>query len=76
MELVEGSISVDHVHMYVKIPPKLSVSEFMGISKEKAHTWYLIAFLNETRELRGSIYLIRWALLNAGHICSHGKEGR
>ncbi len=30
VELVEGSISLDHVHIYVKIPPKLSVSEFMG----------------------------------------------
>ncbi len=33
VELVEGSISVDHVHIYVKIPPKLSVSEFMGYLK-------------------------------------------
>ena len=31
--LVEGSISVNHVHIYVKIPPKLSVSEFMGYLK-------------------------------------------
>jgi putative transposase len=30
VELVEGSISIDHVHMYVKIPPKESVSGFMG----------------------------------------------
>jgi putative transposase len=36
VELVEGSISVDHVHMYVKIPPKLSVSEFMGYLKGKS----------------------------------------
>ena len=30
VELVKGSISIDHVHMYVKIPPKESVSGFMG----------------------------------------------
>jgi len=36
VELVEGSISVDHVHMYVKIPPKMSVSEFMGYLKGKS----------------------------------------
>ena len=36
MELVEGSISVDQVHIYVKIPPKLSVSEFMGYLKGKS----------------------------------------
>jgi len=35
VELVKGSINVDHVRMYVKIPPKLSVSEFMGYLKGK-----------------------------------------
>ena len=30
VELVKGSISTDHVHMYVNIPPKISVSDFMG----------------------------------------------
>jgi len=36
VELIQGSISADHVHMYVKIPPKLSVSEFMGYLKGKS----------------------------------------
>lgn len=36
VELVKESISVDHVHIYVKIPPKLSVSEFMGYLKGKS----------------------------------------
>ncbi|WP_127583763.1 IS200/IS605 family transposase [Paenibacillus koleovorans] len=36
VELVKGSLSADHVHMYVKIPPKLSVSEFMGYLKGKS----------------------------------------
>lgn len=34
--IVEGSVSVDHVHLCVKIPPKLSVSEFLGYLKEKS----------------------------------------
>ncbi|MHB1654580.1 MAG: IS200/IS605 family transposase [Desulfitobacteriaceae bacterium] len=34
--IVEGSVSVDHVHLCVKIPPKLSVSEFMGYLKGKS----------------------------------------
>ena len=36
VELVKGSINSDHVHMYVKIPPQLSVSEFMGYLKRKS----------------------------------------
>lgn len=34
--IVEGSVSVDHIHLCVKIPPKLSVSEFMGYLKGKS----------------------------------------
>ena len=36
VEIVEGSVSVDHVHLCVKIPPKLSVSDFMGYIKGKS----------------------------------------
>ena len=28
VELIEGATRPDHVHMYVAIPPKLSVAEF------------------------------------------------
>ncbi|MEF2294033.1 IS200/IS605 family transposase [Virgibacillus dokdonensis] len=36
IEIVEGSVSIDHVHLCVKIPPKLSVSTFMGYLKGKS----------------------------------------
>jgi len=36
VEIVEGSVCVDHIHLCVKIPPKLSVSEFMGYLKGKS----------------------------------------
>lgn len=34
--LIEGTTQPDHVHMYVSIPPKISVSEFMGYLKGKS----------------------------------------
>jgi putative transposase len=34
--VVEGSVCIDHIHLCVKIPPKLSVSEFMGYLKGKS----------------------------------------
>ena len=34
--LIEGSIMPDHIHMYVSIPPKLSVSDFMAYLKGKS----------------------------------------
>ena len=36
VKLIEGKICEDHVHMYVAIPPKLSVSEFMSYLKGKS----------------------------------------
>ena len=36
VELLDGSVCVDHIHMYVAIPPKISVSEFMSYLKGKS----------------------------------------
>ena len=36
VEIVDGSVSRDHVHLCVKIPPKMSVSYFMGYLKGKS----------------------------------------
>ena len=36
VEIIEGHLMVDHIHMLVSIPPKLSVSQFMGYLKGKS----------------------------------------
>ena len=36
VEIVAGAVCPDHIHMYVKIPPKLSISEFVGYLKGKS----------------------------------------
>ena len=36
VEIVEANACSDHIHMLVKIPPKLSVSSFMGYLKGKS----------------------------------------
>jgi putative transposase len=36
VEIIEGQLMVDHVHMLVSIPPKISVSSFMGYLKGKS----------------------------------------
>jgi len=36
VELIEGDLMSDHVHMLVSIPPKISVSSFMGYLKGKS----------------------------------------
>ena len=36
VEIIEGEICPDHIHMLVSIPPKISVSGFMGYLKGKS----------------------------------------
>lgn len=55
VELVQGSVSGDHVHMYVKIPPKMSVSEFMGYLKGKSALMIFDRF-PQTKRGSGSIF--------------------
>jgi putative transposase len=36
VEIVSGAVCIDHVHLSVSIPPKLSISDFMGYLKGKS----------------------------------------
>ena len=36
VEIIEGEVCPDHIHMLLSIPPKYSVSGFMGYLKEKS----------------------------------------
>ena len=36
VEIIEGAVCLDHVHLCVSIPPKMAVSEFMGHLKGKS----------------------------------------
>ena len=36
VEIIAGAVCMDHVHLSVAIPPKLSISSFMGYLKGKS----------------------------------------
>ena len=36
VEIIEGAVCIDHIHLSVAIPPKLSISNFMGYLKGKS----------------------------------------
>ncbi|MDQ0415617.1 REP element-mobilizing transposase RayT [Mesobacillus stamsii] len=65
VEIVEGGVSVDHIHLCVKIPPKISVSTFVGYLKGKSALMNLISIQNISRKEIGTfghevIMWIRW----------------
>lgn len=46
IEIIEAEACSDHIHMLVSIPPKLSVSKFMGILKGKSSLMIFDRFAN------------------------------
>ena len=38
VKIIEAEASPDHIHLFVEIPPKISVSSFMGYLKGKSST--------------------------------------
>jgi len=55
VEIIQAEVCVDHVHMLVSIPPKMSVSSFMGFLKGKSslmiyERWGDLKFKYKNRE--------------------------
>lgn len=55
VEIIEGEVCPDHIHILVSIPPKMSVSVFMGYLKGKSATiivqrWGNMKFAYRNRE--------------------------
>lgn len=46
VEIIEAEACADHIHMLVSIPPKLSISEFMGYLKGKSSLMIFDQFAN------------------------------
>ena len=36
VEIIEGEVCPDHIHLLLSIPPKMSISGFMGYLKDKS----------------------------------------
>jgi putative transposase len=46
VEIIEAEACPDHIHMLVSIPPKMSVSKYMGILKGKSSLMIFDRFAN------------------------------
>jgi len=57
VEIVEGAVCLDHVHICVSIPPKIAISEFMGYLKGKS----ALMIFDKHSELRNKFERDFWA---------------
>jgi len=51
-EVVELNVQIDHVHLIAMVPPKISISEYLGIIKGRT----AIRILNKYKKLRQKPY--------------------
>ena len=54
VEIIEGHLMPDHVHMLVSIPPKISVSSFMGYLKGKSALMMFDKHANDSEVHQGA----------------------
>lgn len=79
VEIIEGNAMIDHVHMIVSIPPKISVSSFMGYPKGESammvfdrHANLKYKFRNRHFWSRG--YYVSTVRLNEATIAKYVRE--
>ena len=79
VEVIEGEICPDHIHMLVSIPPKMSVAGFMGYLKGKSslmifQKWGNMKFAYRNREFWCKGYYVDTVTYFYGHCFQGGKN--
>lgn len=83
IEIIEAELCVDHIHMLVEIPPKISISSFMGFLKGKSsiminEKWGNLKYKYRGRQFWCRSYYVDTAVKNTKkiqeYICNQLKE--
>ena len=77
--IIEAEVCPDHIHMLVEIPPKMSVSSFMGYLKGKSSTMLYekfgeLKYKYRSREFWCRGYYVDTAGKNAGRIAEYIRK--
>ena len=60
VKIIEAEACPDHIHLFVEIPPKLSISGFMGYLKGKSSTMLYEQFGDLKYRYRNREFRYRW----------------
>ena len=78
VEIIEGHLMPDHIHILVSIPPKYSVSQFMGYLKGKSSLMIFDKHANlkkvRNRHFRAEGYYVSTVGLNEATIAKYIRE--
>ena len=80
VEIIEGEVCPDHVHMLISIPPKMSVSGFMGFLKGKSslmiyQRWGNMKFKYRNRQFWCRGYYVDTVTYLYGQLFQHNNGG-
>mgnify|MGYP005806198957 CR=1 FL=1 len=70
VEIIEAEVCPDHIHMLLAIPPKMSVSGFMGFLKGKS------SLMIYQKLGKHEVQVQEQTILVPGLLCGHGREKR
>ncbi len=56
IQIIKGNVSLDHVHVYVSYPPKISVSEMVRFSKDGLRKKFRKNFHNYPKSIGENIF--------------------
>ena len=76
VEIIEGEVCLDHIHLLLSIPPKISVSGFMGYLKAKSSLMIFqkygnMKFVYRNREFWCRGFYVDYTLLIFAHILAY-----
>ena len=79
VNIIEAEVCPDHVHMLLEIPPKMSISSFIGFLKGKSslmiyEKWGNLKFKYRNREFWCRVYYVDTAVKNAVKIKEYIKN--
>ena len=74
VKIIEAEVCPDHVHMLVEIPPKYSVSSFMGYLKGKYEQYPELKYKYRGREFWCKGYYVDTAGKNTNRIAEYIKN--
>ena len=79
VEIIAGHMMPDHIHILVEIPPRISISSFMGYLKGKSSTMLYekfgeLKYKYRSREFWCRGYYVDTAGKNAGRIAEYIKN--
>ena len=73
-EVIELNVQLDHIHLVVSIPPKVSVSEYMGTVKGKLAIKLFKSYPQLNRTAEAAEALLGESFLVTGLFCEYGRD--